>query len=143
MDWISLTFCQRPACTQILNLRLALDGLAGLNTRDLHLRPLRVLPNSGAARTGALSVFDGGRGLECAGLNGAVLKVGAWCGEGNDGQKWGDEKRGKHSGIGKHGRLVLVDVECWKVMPILEYKEQQQDSCFIYLTVLELLLKIV
>jgi hypothetical protein len=37
----------------------------------------------------------------------------------------------------------LVDGECWKVMPILECKEQQQDSCFIYLTILELLLKIV
>ena len=138
MDWISLTFCPRPACTQILNLRLALDGLAGLDARDLHLRPLRVLPNSGAARTGALSVFEGGRGLECARLDGrAVLKVGAWCGEGNDGQKWGDEKRGEH------GEYALLDVECWKVMPILECKEQQQDSCFIYLTILELLLKIV
>jgi hypothetical protein len=143
MDWISLTFRPRPACTQILNLRLALDGLAGLNARDLHLRPLRVLPNSGAARTGALSVFDGGRGLECARLDGAVLKVGAWCGEGNDGQKWGDEKRGEHGEYGKHGRLALLDVECWKVMPILECKEQQQDLCFIYLTILELLLKIV
>jgi hypothetical protein len=102
------------------------------------------LSNSGAARTGALSVSDGGRGLECARLDGGtVLKVGAWCGEGNDGQKGGDEKRGEHGEYGKYGRLVLLDVECWKVMPILEYTQQQQDSCFIYLTIPELLLKIV